>query len=277
MFSQLDSIDAQLQQLGQKLEYKGTFWFTVVGVCVTFVELSVTLPSDYVFFLNDESVMFIICSYTPMILYGMIKLQFITFVYLLEKRYAFINKILMRLEQKVEPIGKDDGKIVRDISMFVLKEEYLKEYVNIIKTTYYKMWKLTVWINRIYGLPILISIATTFSIVTKQYYLIYESLSKLAANYSSDQVAPIYFAFQWSSIQIFEVLVFVHYCTKTQNEAQVTPKIIHNLQAKVDNRTIFAQILAAITTYLVVMIQYDLASRSIKELKSNSYNDTFTS
>lgn len=220
MFSQLESIDAQLVQLGQWLNYKNTFLFTLVGVFVAFIELSLTFPSDYVFFLTDESGLFIFCSYAPMITCSMIKLQFLTFVYLLEQRYAFINNTLTRLERKIEPIRKDDSKISRDISKFVLKEDYLKEYVHIIKTTYYKMWKMTVWINRIYGLQLLISIATAFSIMTTQYYLIYESLSKLAANYSSDQVAPIYFAFQWSSIQIFEVLVFVYYCTKTQNEVR---------------------------------------------------------
>lgn len=220
MFSQLESIDAQLVQLGQKLNYRKTFLFTLVGVFVAFIELSLTFPSDYVYFLTDESGLFIFCSYSPMIICSMIKLQFLTFVYLLEQRYSFINKTLTRLERKIEPIRKDDSKIVQDISKFVLKEDYLKEYVHIIKTTYYKMWKMTVWINKIYGLQLLISIATAFSIVTTQYYLIYESLSMLAANYSSDQVAPIYFAFQWSTIQIFEVLVFVYYCSKTQKEVR---------------------------------------------------------
>lgn len=106
-FHRLNVVDKKIAILGQKVTSSYNTRFAVCGISLVFVEFLVTIVPDYIFFIDNETVIYLITSYYSIIPNGLFKVQLTTLIYLLWGRLFAVNSVLKELKRKL----KDEADI----------------------------------------------------------------------------------------------------------------------------------------------------------------------
>lgn len=205
MFKKINMIDLQLSQIGEKTQYKSVYYFCVIGVLLSWIELAITFPTDYVFLIQNESILYMISTYTPITINGFTKVQYVLFIFIIKERYKLLNNNITSLKHKLYN------------NETTTKNRNLKHLLNnfdMINKIYYDLCKIVFWLNSAFGIQTFITFTNAMSITTTQSYLCYNNFVKLLKNYDEGHVISLYLAVQWSGLQIMEILFFIYHANK---------------------------------------------------------------
>ncbi|RZC33465.1 gustatory receptor 28b [Asbolus verrucosus] len=204
------------------------------------------------------------------------KYQFVVFVLQLQMRFAKINSVIAsfykhsKLKLVLNPIAKT-----------------IPEQLYILCRLHYKLASVTQKINAAFAVQLLFSIAVSlFDVLFQAYCLYYVSVGKTEDATVAYVMAPVI----WLVDEMVEIYWLVYACASTSDQANETPTILHELRNNyfdaeleghiqtyslqmlhqkvqfsvlgffVVDYTLIYSIVGAVTTYLVIFIQFDQSS-----------------
>lgn len=97
-YKEVGIIDAQMKTVGENPDYGASFKFVTVGMAAILAEFVYVFGTDYALFIQDESKFYLVASYYPIISNGLVKLQMGTTVFLVWRRFRWVNDVLRRVE-----------------------------------------------------------------------------------------------------------------------------------------------------------------------------------
>lgn len=91
----IGQLDNLVKTIGHEAPQKAVLKFCYLGIfCIFFEYFWITFPELGYFTKNHSEVLVMIISYLPLITNGIVKLQFVTFIYIIFLRFRCINRIL---------------------------------------------------------------------------------------------------------------------------------------------------------------------------------------
>ena len=97
-YDEIRIVDAQMKTVGENPDYGTSFKFVTLGMAAILAEFVYVFGTDYGLFIKDESKIYLVASYYPIISNGLTKLQMGTTVFLVWCRFRCVNDVLKRLE-----------------------------------------------------------------------------------------------------------------------------------------------------------------------------------
>lgn len=222
VYKKIEAIDKTFQRIGVQVQYKKLQIFCIIGIFLSFLELLLTFPTDLVFFIKGESILYMLTTYSAIAICGFLKVHYVFFLYVLQQRYASINNNLSR-----------------------------KPFLNDLIVVFDELSKISAWIDSIFGPQLIVTFANAFSIITTQCYLIYDNIDDYLYVGNEKMVVNVHFAVQWGSLQVMEVFFMVFFSNYVVREVRTgvryeqfgifisfqvrqTPGLVHGLFSSLD-------------------------------------------
>lgn len=94
-------VDNKIKMLGIDINHGNVVKLTVWGLVFVLLEFSIVFLSDYFFFVDNESKLYLFASYFPLLTNGTMKLQYIVSVYLIKTRFEVLNLFLLKIRREI--------------------------------------------------------------------------------------------------------------------------------------------------------------------------------
>ncbi|XP_044747283.1 uncharacterized protein LOC123308613 isoform X2 [Coccinella septempunctata] len=188
------------------------------------------------------------------------KYQFISYIKQLSKRFEKVNDTLKDI---FERSTKDKiifnhltygGVISEGILIMCRQHHHLCQWMRIL--------------NNAFGLQQLTSIAVSVCNVLFQTYYLYFVLAE-----NQITILSIFTPLIWTLDEMMEIQLLVTSCVEVCDNANSTAAILHEMRNDNFNVSLEESIVGAVTTYLVIFIQFDQGSRKTEVIDST---DTVT-
>nr|XP_022910171.1 uncharacterized protein LOC111421260 [Onthophagus taurus] len=142
----LANIDKHLEVLGEIIEYKKSKKFVVWGLTIITTEFIITFSIDYALFIQDESKVYLITSYYPIITIGIVKLQLTVLMYFIKQRFQALNNIVKEISGSRCNIMhiKNHGIIRNNVHI-----------IHVIHKVHNQLCQICSLVNYLYGIPLL--------------------------------------------------------------------------------------------------------------------------
>ncbi|NP_001137601.1 gustatory receptor isoform X1 [Tribolium castaneum] len=236
-FDKIQRIDKQFGLLGYSINYRRISIFVNLAILGVFGEFVLVFVPDYVFFVENEPILYLIFSYCPIVTTGIIKIQFATCAHLILQRVNHVKKILEKETQTVA----------------FPKDNHFLALLDIVHGVHNELCNLCQVANSIYGFQNFLFVLSTFSICITQFYYCYDS------GFNSDNLTDVYFTLQWAFLQILEILALAYLCDKVQLKIGEIKYSVNKLIFRSNDPKVTLELCGMISTYLIIMIQLDLA------------------
>ncbi|KAK6624414.1 hypothetical protein RUM44_011273 [Polyplax serrata] len=138
--------------------------------------------------------------------------------------------------------------------------------IKIIRKIHCSACKITKHLNSSFSLQLLTSVAQSFVFITANLYMIFTTLSTS----KTFSFLAISHPMLWFATHTVELVTIVLACTKTSKIANYTAVLVHKLLSKDSVPEFRNQIIGAVTTYLVILIQF----HNTYEIPKKSYTVT---
>ncbi|XP_044264733.1 putative gustatory receptor 28b [Tribolium madens] len=275
-FDMLSHVDVSFIKAGFRLEYKQLLKksylimsFVLFSLLARVPLMLMTISADFI-----QQIMLFISA----LIKAFSKYQFVVFVVQLQHRFGKINSIMRSFY--IDNNQNDKTPPISDHLYFLCR-------------LHYKLTSVLQKINSAFAVQLLVSIAVSlFNVLFQAYYLYYVATGKASFVTVPMIVCPVV----WLMDEVVEIYLLVHACASTCEYANDTPTILHELRNSYFNMdlenniqsyslqllhqkvqfsvlgffvvdyTLVYSIVGAVTTYLVIFIQFDQSSNS-----QNSY------
>lgn len=102
LLTQMIHIDQFINKLGSEVSHKSAFYLSLGGFSFILIEFLITAIPDYIFFYTPSQTKLVLTiSYITIIINGIIKLQFVVFIYLVYTRFKSVNGILKQIHKRI--------------------------------------------------------------------------------------------------------------------------------------------------------------------------------
>lgn len=98
-FNKIDRIDRQFNLLSKHVDYQELYNFVNLAIGVVLVELCIIFVPEYFLIVENETVLYLLCSYCPILTTGIVKVQFAVFVFLIFQRFCYAEVVLEETER----------------------------------------------------------------------------------------------------------------------------------------------------------------------------------
>ncbi|GLV39875.1 hypothetical protein CBL_08061 [Carabus blaptoides fortunei] len=193
------------------------------------------------------------------------KNQFVILVVQVRDRYERIN-------ETVKSMFLFKSSVVQVSANSAIKK--ITESLYILCRVHYKLRKVIQNIITAYSIQLLGYLGVALANIIFQSYLLYALIT------SHKDHMTIYFmgsSISWLIDEIYELYTLVKTCSTTCNIAAETATILHQLRNHIKNMELESHIIGAVTTYLVILIQFDQAQISISNSRLQMANNSANS
>ncbi|XP_975520.4 putative gustatory receptor 28b [Tribolium castaneum] len=271
-FDMLSHVDVSFIKAGFRLEYKQLLKrsyliisFVLFSLLARVPVMLMTISADFI-----QQIMLFVSA----LIKAFSKYQFVVLVLQLQHRFGKINRTMRSFFSD----NKQDDKIPQ-----------ISDNLYILCRLHYKLTSVMQKINSAFSVQLLVSIGVSlFDVLFQAYYLYYVATGKASFVTVPMIVCPIV----WLMDEVVEIYLLVYACASTCEQANDTPSILHELRNNyfhmdlennvqsyslqllhqkvqfsvlgffVVDYTLLYSIVGAVTTYLVIFIQFDQSSNS---------------
>ncbi|XP_063922048.1 gustatory and pheromone receptor 32a-like [Zophobas morio] len=278
-FNKIVRIDKQFDLLQKQIDHTQVHVFIRAAFGIVAAEFCITLIPEYFLFIKDESILYLFCSYFPILTTGLLKVQFTTCVYIILQRTKNVEVVLEGIEKSAS---------MRKIVVLKTSNDCFVSRVELLHGIQNDLCKLCQIINEIYGLQNFLIVLSTFAICITEIYFCYSE------GLNSENFASVYFSLQWAFLQLVEMILLAFFCDSVTTQFNSLKYVISRLQLNSKNEQLnfvlkvfslhelhrrvqfmvcglFAfdfgmiqMLCGMISTYLIIMIQLDIATFQTK-------------
>ncbi|XP_037958834.1 putative gustatory receptor 2a [Teleopsis dalmanni] len=219
----------------------------------------------------------------PLFVCGLRYFQIFCAITIIKRRFEQLNTVLGEVNlQRALPIYEINERINR---IYEMENPELKRLL-IIREIYNRLWEITTIFNRAVGVSLLINLGNDFISLTSSFYWIFLNLKSFAAD--SSNLLTIVANTIWTFPHIFNILVLAVICQSTVQTTINIALALHHTKSDILNDnyntvieqfslqllhqkfafsaagffnvdcTLLYTIVGAITTYLIILIQFDM-------------------
>ncbi|GJQ80794.1 hypothetical protein Trydic_g9385 [Trypoxylus dichotomus] len=214
-FHRLNIVDKRIfliNVIGEKITSEFNRKFVIYGISLVIIEFLITFIPDYIFFIENETTIYLVTSYYPIITGGLFKVQLATLIYLLWKRFSALNRILKKLKWKMKDEVSGEK---RNSTRLVKIENPYTELVATIHNIFNELCDLLGLINYLYGLQLLLAMGSAFAICARQFHSAYDTMRYPEVEYPG---VDAYFSCQWAIVQVLEIFIVIIFAEKIHSE-----------------------------------------------------------
>nr|QBB73005.1 gustatory receptor [Protaetia brevitarsis] len=244
----------------------------------------------------------LLMCYIPMLINGFVEAQFVCHILLLKQRFAVLNSELRRLITKQRPLPS--FKIIK-VGPPIVEEEpktlVPSKLIHNARQLHCQLCEIGVLLNRYYSKQILLDIGDVFIGFTTLAYYCFDGCMKL---YMKDDESNLYNTVTtgvWTLVKLSRLLVLTLSCSIVKNEAKSSGDIIYKIENKYQpelspevyafgkqiihwnfkftafdffevDMSLFYSAVSSATTYLMILLQLDIANKQIEKSMENSEN-----